>query len=180
MCGINLCHTTQHTTPNPPYHNPPPPLHPSAMTSTASDMSNKLSIHWIDPNKELPNFADIAQDIQNWASCCVGLESTEARLRQVGVDVGTALPQVLWNKREGPQDPLGACCLQQATTKGGAPGALAMDVIFMKMYPKQGLGCSVVGASAGAINSKTHRKWVWAFIKAIAELVDMVVSKIRM
>jgi hypothetical protein len=25
-------------------------------------------------------------------------------------------------------------------------------------------------------NPKTHRKWVWAFIKAIAELIDMVVS----
>jgi hypothetical protein len=45
----------------------------------------------------------------------------------------------------------------------------------MKVYPKQGPGCSVVSASAGAVNPKTHRKWVWAFIKAIAKLVDMVV-----
>ena len=34
----------------------------------------------------------------------------------------------------------------------------------MKVYPKQSLGCSAVGASAGAVNPKTHRKWVWAFI----------------
>jgi hypothetical protein len=50
----------------------------------------------------------------------------------------------------------------------------------MKVYPKQGLGCLVVGtsagASAGAINPKTHRKWVWAYVKAIAKLVDVVVS----
>ncbi len=30
--------------------------------------------------------------------------------------------------------------------------------------------------SSGAVNPKTHRKWVWAYIEAIAELVDMVVS----
>jgi hypothetical protein len=46
----------------------------------------------------------------------------------------------------------------------------------MKVYPKQGLGCSVVCASAGAVDPKTHRKWAWAFIEAIAKLVDVVVS----
>jgi hypothetical protein len=50
----------------------------------------------------------------------------------------------------------------------------------MKVYPKQGPGCSVVGASAGAVDPKTHHKWVWAFIKAIAKLVDMVVSNTTM
>jgi hypothetical protein len=43
-------------------------------------------------------------------------------------------------------------------------------LFFMKVYSKQGPGCSVVGASAGAVDPKTHRKWVWAFIKAIAEM----------
>ncbi len=38
----------------------PPPLHPSTMTLTASDLPEESSIHLIDPNKELPNFADIA------------------------------------------------------------------------------------------------------------------------
>ncbi len=33
-----------------------------------------------------------------------------------------------------------------------------------------------VGASAGALNPKTHHKWVWAFIVAVANLVDIVVS----
>jgi hypothetical protein len=50
----------------------------------------------------------------------------------------------------------------------------------MKVYPKQGPGCSVVGASAGTVDPKTHRKWVWAFINAIADLVDVGVSKIAM
>ena len=47
---------------------------------------------------------------------------------------------------------------------------------FLKVYPKQGPGCLVVGASAGAADPKTHRKWVWAFIGAIAELVNVVAS----
>jgi hypothetical protein len=46
----------------------------------------------------------------------------------------------------------------------------------MKVYPTQSPGCSVVSASAGAVDHKTHRKWVWAFINAIANLVDVVVS----
>jgi hypothetical protein len=44
------------------------------------------------------------------------------------------------------------------------------------VYPKQGLGCLVVGASTGAVDPKTHRKWVWAYVEAIAKLADVVVS----
>ncbi len=45
----------------------------------------------------------------------------------------------------------------------------------MKVYPKQGLGCAAVGGSErGAVDPRTHRKWVWKFIEAIAELVDIV------
>ena len=48
----------------------------------------------------------------------------------------------------------------------------------MKVYPKQSPGFLAVGASAGAVDPKTHHKWVWAFINAVANLVDVVVSKI--
>ena len=47
---------------------------------------------------------------------------------------------------------------------------------ILKVYPKQSMGCLAVGASAGAVDLKTHRKWVWAFIDAVANLVDVVVS----
>ena len=33
-----------------------------------------------------------------------------------------------------------------------------------------------IGASGGAVDPKTHHNWVWAFIDAIAERVDEVVS----
>jgi len=48
----------------------------------------------------------------------------------------------------------------------------------MKVYPKQSPGCSTVGASAGAVNPKTHQKWVWLFIDALIGLMDVVVGKI--
>ena len=46
----------------------------------------------------------------------------------------------------------------------------------MKVYPKQSSGCLAVSASVGAVDLNTHRKWVWAFIYAVANLVDVVVS----
>jgi hypothetical protein len=51
---------------------------------------------------------------------------------------------------------------------------------LMKVYPKQGPGCLVVNASASAVNPKTHRKWVRTFINTMADLVDVMVSKITM
>ena len=58
----------------------------------------------------------------------------------------------------------------------GLPKHMLWALYFLKVYPKQGPGCSVVGASAGAVDPKTFRKWVWAFIVAIAELEEVVVS----
>jgi hypothetical protein len=46
----------------------------------------------------------------------------------------------------------------------------------MKVYPKHSPGCSAVGTSAGAVDPKTHHKLVWAFINAVANLIDVVVS----
>jgi len=46
----------------------------------------------------------------------------------------------------------------------------------MKVYPKQNPGCSTAGASAGAVDPKTHHKWVWAFIDAVDNLDDVAVS----
>jgi len=63
-------------------------------------------------------------------------------------------------------------------TEGCRPKHLLWAIHFMKVYPKLSLGCSAVGASAGAVDPKTHRKWVWAFIDAVANLVNVVVSKI--
>ncbi len=60
--------------------------------------------------------------------------------------------------------------------EGGHPKHLLWALHFMKVYPKQSPGCLAFGGSAGAVDPKTHRKWVWAFIDAVANLVDVVVS----
>ncbi len=59
----------------------------------------------------------------------------------------------------------------------GRPKHLLWALHFMKTYPKQGPACATVGAPAGAVDAKTFRKWVWAFIRTIAELEEVVVSK---
>jgi hypothetical protein len=64
--------------------------------------------------------------------------------------------------------------------KKSRPKHLLWALYFLKVYPKQSLGCSVVGASAGAVDPKTHCKWVWLFINAIANLVDVMVSLLKM
>jgi hypothetical protein len=56
------------------------------------------------------------------------------------------------------------------------PKHLLWTLYFLKVYPKQSLGCSAVGASKGAVNPKTMQKWVWQFITCIGELTDDVVS----
>ncbi len=58
----------------------------------------------------------------------------------------------------------------------GRPKHLLWALHFMKVYTKQAPGCAAVSASGGAINPKTHQKWVWAYIKAVTKLVDEVVS----
>jgi hypothetical protein len=64
--------------------------------------------------------------------------------------------------------------------EGDAYVPLLWTLFFLKTYPKQALGCSVVGASAGAVDPKTMKKWVWDFIDRIGELVDDVVSTRRL
>ena len=60
--------------------------------------------------------------------------------------------------------------------RGGHPEHLLWMLYFLKVYPKQGPDCSVVGATASIVDPETHHKWVWAYIEAITELVDVVVS----
>ena len=111
----------------------------------------------------MPDFEALARDIQNRASRRVGAATTETgHFRQF---FGTCR-QKTWELLE--RDSL--------LREGGHPKHLLWVFYFMKVYPKQSPGCLAVGASAGAVDPKTHRKWVWAFIDAVANLVDIVVS----
>jgi hypothetical protein len=113
-----------------------------------------------------PDFETLARDIQNRASRPVRAASTETRHFREFFGAPIHVVEIVWEliKRES------------LLPEGGRPKHLLWALHFMKVYPKQSPGCSTVGASAGAVDPKTHRKWVWAFIDAVAKLDDVVVS----
>jgi hypothetical protein len=114
----------------------------------------------------MPDFEASAREIQNRASHRVGAATTETRHFREFFGTSVLVVEKTWE------------LLERASLlpEGGCPKHLLWAFHFMKVYPKQSPGCSAVGASAGAVNPKTHRKWVWAFIDAVANLVDVVVS----
>jgi hypothetical protein len=59
--------------------------------------------------------------------------------------------------------------------KNSKPKHLLWALYFLKVYPREGPGCSAVGRSKGAIDPKTMQKWVWLFLECIAELEDNLV-----
>jgi len=116
----------------------------------------------------MPDFEVLARDIQIRASRRVGAATMETRHFREFFGTSVLVVEKTWELLE--RDSL--------LPEGGRPKHLLWALHFMKVYPKQSPGCSAVGASAGAIDLETHRKWVWAFIDAVTNLVDIVVSKI--
>ncbi len=114
----------------------------------------------------MPDFEALARDIQNRASHRVGVATMETRHFWEFFGMSMLIVKKTWELLE--RDSL--------LPEGGRPKHLLWALHFMKVYPKQSPGCLAVGASTGAVDPKTHRKWVWAFIDAVANLVDMVVS----
>jgi hypothetical protein len=107
-----------------------------------------------------------ARDIQNRVSRVVGTDEMEDRHFREFFGTSIGLVMMVWD----------LLVHHSLLPEKGLPKHLLWALYFLKVYPKQSPGCSVVGASAGAVDPKTFRKWVWAFIVAIAELVDEVVS----
>ena len=107
-----------------------------------------------------------ARDIQNRVSRVVGTDKMEDRHFREFFGTSISMVMMVWDLLVD----------HSLLPEKGLPKHLLWALYFLKVYPKQSPGCSVVGASAGAVDPKTFRKWVWAFIVAIAELVDEVVS----
>jgi hypothetical protein len=107
------------------------------------------------------------RDIQNRMSHCVGTVGMEDRHFREFFGANISIMSMVW-------DMLTANGLRP---KKSRPKHLLWALYFLKVYPKQSPGCLDVGASTGAVNPKTMRKWVWQFIENIADLVDNVVSK---
>ena len=107
-----------------------------------------------------------AREVQNRASRRVGTDSMEGRHFREFFGTNIFIASMVW-------DMLGQKGLRPEKSK---PKHLLWTLYFLKVYPKQSPGCSTVGASGGAVDPKTMRKWVWQFIACIAELADDVVS----
>lgn len=114
----------------------------------------------------LPDFMVLARDIQNRGAHRIGTDQMEARHFREFFGTSVSIVEQVWELLE--RDFL----LPERCN----PKHLLWALHFMKVYPKQSTGCSAVGASDGAVTPKTHKKWVWAFIEAIADLIDVVVS----
>jgi hypothetical protein len=56
------------------------------------------------------------------------------------------------------------------------PKHLLWMLYFLKVYPREGPRCSAVGELKGAVDPKKMQKWVWLFLKRIAELANHVAS----
>jgi hypothetical protein len=95
----------------------------------------------------------------------VGSGLTEAQLFRKFFGTSVRIVDILWNLIiQGNHLP-----------NDGCPKHLMWCLHFLKVYPKQGPGCATVGGSErGAVDPRIHRKWVWKFIEAVAELVDIV------
>ena len=106
----------------------------------------------------MPDFEALAQEIQIRVSRHVGTAATEAQHFCEFFGTSVLVVKKTWELLE--RDSL--------LPEGGRPKHLLWALHFMKVYPKQSPGCSAVGASARAVDPKTHRKWVWAFIDAVA------------
>jgi hypothetical protein len=114
----------------------------------------------------VPNLVPAIRDIMNWFPCPNAALLTKTCAFRETFGMSLHLVEKLWfllNQEE----------LQPVS---GCPEHLLWVLHFMKVYPKQALGCVAVGMSGGAIDPKTHQKWVWAYIKAVAKLMDEVIS----
>ncbi len=107
-----------------------------------------------------------ARDIQNRMCHCVGMAGIEDHHFHDFVGANISIMSMVW-------DMLMANGLRPEKSR---PKHLLWALYFLKVYPKQSPGCLVVGASMGAVDPKTMRKWVWQFIENIADLADDVVS----
>ena len=137
------------------------------MSVSASEASDDDDFSQYAPgHMPMPDFEALARDIQNQASRRVGAATTETRHFREFFGTSVLVVKKTWELLE--RDSL--------LPEGGRPKHLLWALHFMKVYPKQSPGCLAVGASAGAVDPKTHRKWVWAFIDAVANLDDVVVS----
>jgi len=114
----------------------------------------------------LDEIMTVARDIQNRGSRRVGAKVVEDRLFKEYFGVSVAVVLAVWKLLEE----------HDLVPENGEIKHLLWTLVFLKVYPKQGPVCSIVGGTKGAVDPKTFRKWVWKFIFNIELLDEVVVS----
>ena len=107
------------------------------------------------------------KDIQNKAGRPIRSAGTEERHFREFFGTGPFVVSQLWN----------LLAQNDFIPPGGELRHLLWTLHFLKAYPKQAAVCSTVGGSAGAIDPKTLRKYMWPFIRAVTDLEPAVVRK---
>ena len=108
------------------------------------------------------------KDIQNKAGRPIRSAGTEERHFREFFGTGPFVVSQLWN----------LLAQKDFIPPKGEIRHLLWTLHFLKAYPKQAAVCSTVGGSAGAIDPKTLRKYMWqAFICAVANLEPALVRK---
>ena len=108
----------------------------------------------------------VGRDIQNRSSRRVGAKVVEDRYFKEYFGVSPLVVSIVWN----------LLAQHDLIPEKGEIKHLLWALVFLKVYPKQGPVCSLVGGSNGAVDPKTFRKWVWKFIFNISFLDEVVVS----
>jgi hypothetical protein len=129
-------------------------------------MNNDYASNDKDKEMEVEVFFRDTRGIVNQTSLKIGTAGMEDCLFCSFFGAKQDIVKMVW-------DMLGEGGLRPEKSK---PKHLLWALYFMKVYPREGLGCSTVGGSKDAIDPKTMQKWVWLFLERIAELADNVVS----
>jgi hypothetical protein len=104
----------------------------------------------------LPNFMPAARDIMRRFPRRPEAAGAATEARAFRETFGTSLHNVerVWFLLDQ----------EELQPPNGSPKHLLWALHFLKSYPLQAPGCAAAGASGGAVDPMTHRKWVWAYI----------------
>jgi hypothetical protein len=111
-------------------------------------------------------FMHEAHEIHNRTSHHVGSQMMETRRFRKFFGISAAVTMILWD----------LLVEHNLLPPKGKIKHLLWSLYFLKIYSNEEPTCAVLGGSKGAIDPKTMRHWVWAFIRAIAKLGPVVVS----
>ncbi len=139
------------------------------MTNNNNDnVSNNDASNNGDNETDVDMFFGAAREVMNRSNKKIGTAAMEERQFRSFFSAQKEIVLKVWGM-------LGEGSLHPENSK---PKHLLWALYFLKVYPREGPGCSAVGGSKGAIDTMTMQKWVWLFLECIAKMADNVVSTI--